>query len=344
MNVLTSLPRRLLALVVGVAALHATTAAAQDIPIDYERLSSLEEPLATEIGDVTFVLTGLLDVSTSVEPKDDNDTDTGFIGNFQTAARTQLPNRWRIGLSYFGQYATDPTAVLEQDDGYTDNAAASVGGAWGTVFGGNVSGVVRGQTRRARGAGNASLALDDALGEPRDWGGGYSGRLGPWVVGATISEGGGLDLGASFQRPIGHRDYRFTTRYTRQTYRPANGAEEFDTSAVGAVGEFVYGSSLFDAGAGYQRFSSNGSAADRWHVSTGVRHKTGMLSLSLEGHYGRIEGDEETSASLGAQYDLARGLSVNAAINYVEAAATLDNAPLVDVDETKVVLSLRYSF
>ncbi len=344
MNVRMGFPRLLLALVLGVATIHATTVAAQDVPINYERLSSLEEPLATEIGDVTFVLTGLLDFPLIAELRDDNETDTGFIGNFQVAARTQWPNRWRVGLSYFGQYATDPTAVLEQNDGYTDNAAASVGGAWGTVFGGNVSGLVREQTRRARGAGNASLALDGVLGTPKDWGGGYTGRFGPWLVGAIVNAGGDVDLGATFQRPLGNRDYRFSTRYTRRTYRPGDRPEKFDTSAVGTVGELTYGSTVFDAGIGYQRLASNGSTADRWYVSAGIRHKAGMLSLSLEGHYGRFEGDEETSAALGVQYDVTRGLSVNAGIHYAEAAATLDGVPLVELDETKAVLSLRYSF
>lgn len=151
MKVRTSPPRLLFAIVLTASFIHAAPALAQDIPLNYERLSSLEEPLATEIGDVTFVLTGLLDTPVTVELQDDNDTDAGFIGNFQVAARTQLPNRLRVGLSYFGQYATDPTAVLKQDGGYTDNAAVSVGGAWGTVFGGNTSDVVREQTRRARG-------------------------------------------------------------------------------------------------------------------------------------------------------------------------------------------------
>ena len=344
MKVRTSPPRLLFAIVLAASFIHAAPTLAQDIPLNYERLSSLEEPLATEIGDVTFVLTGLLDAPVTVELQDDNDTDAGFLGNFQVAARTQLPNRWRVGLSYFGQYATDPTAVLKQDAGYTDNAAVSVGGTWGTVFGGNASGVVREQTRRARGVGNASLALDDVLGEPKDWGGGYTGRFGPWVVGAAVHEGGGLDLAATFQRPIGNRDYRIATRYTRRTYSPAESSKEFDTTAVGAVGEFIYGSTQFGAGIGYQRLSPNGSPADRWYGSAGVRTKTGMLSVSLEGHYGRIEGNEEISAALGVQYDLARGLSVNAGFNYAEADATFDGVPLVQVDEIKSVLSLRYSF
>ena len=345
MKARTDPPRLLFAIVLAVALIHTAAARAQDIPLNYERLSSLEEPLATEIGDVTFVLTGLLDAPVTVELQDGNDTDTGFIGNFEVAARTQLPNRWRAGLSYFGQYATDPTALLERDDGYTDNAAVSVGGAWGTVFGGKAPGVVREQTRRGRGAGNASLALDGVLGEPReDWGGGYTGRFGPWVVGAAVHEGGGLDLGATFQRPIGNRDYRFTAWYAKTAYSPSEGLKKFGTNAAGAVGEFIYGSARFDAGIGYERISSNGSAADRWYLSSGVHAKAGMLSLSLEGHYGRIEGNEEISAALGARYDLARGLSVNAGVNYADADATLDGVPLVQVDGIELVLSLRYSF
>ncbi len=319
-------------------------ATAQDIPLNYERLSSLEEPLAREIGDTTFVLTGLLDGQMTVEPEDDNAVDAGFVGNYQVAARTQLSNRWRVVLSYFGQYATDPTTVFGSGDGYTDNVASSVGGAWGTLLGGNVTGVVREQTRRVRGAGNASLAFDDVLGELDDWGGGYTGRFGPWVIGAIVDEGGKFDFGATFQRPIGTKDYRFTTRYTRRTYNPADGPGEFDSSGVSGVGEFIYGSTSFDAGVGYERFSSDRSVADRWYVSSGVRTKTGVLSLSLEGHYGQIDGNDAISAALGLQYDLARGLSVNVGVNYAEADVTLDGAPFVDIDETKAVLSLRYSF
>ena len=319
-------------------------ASAQDIPLNYERLSSLEEPLAKEIGDTTFVLTGLLDAPLTVDLEDDNAVDAGFIGNYQLAARTQLPNRWRVLLSYFGQYATDPTTVFGSGDGYTDNVASSVGGAWGTVLGGNVSGVVREQTRRLRGAGNASLAFDDLLGDLDDWGGGYTGRFGPWVIGAVVDQGGKFDLGATFQRPLGNKDYRFTTRCTRRTYDAADGSGAFDARGVSGVGEFIYGSTSFDAGVGYQRFTSGRSVADRWYISSGVRTKKGMLSLSIEGHYGRIDGNDEISAALGLQYDVARGISANVGVNYAQAEGTLDGAAFVDVDETKAVLSLRYSF
>ena len=114
--------------------------------------------------------------------------------------------------------------------------------------------------------------------------------------------------------------------------------------AVSSVGEVIYGSTSFDVGVGYEYLSSSGPEPRRWYVSSGIRRKTGVLSLSLEGHYGRIEGEEEVSAALGAQYDLARGASANLGINYANAMVNLGGESLLDTNDTKAVLSLRYSF
>ena len=75
-----------------------------------------------------------------------------------------------------------------------------------------------------------------------------------------------------------------------------------------------------------------------------MRTKAGVLSLSLEGHVGRIEGKDEASVALGGQYDIARGLSANLGVNHAKARVSFDGAPLLDIEETKTVLSLRYSF
>ena len=326
----------------AMAATHPATA--QNISLNYESLSSLEEPIATEIGDVTFLLTGLVDTSLTHDTEDDDPTGADLIGNFQLRALTQLSNRWRVGLTYFGQYATDDVPGSGPDDTYTDNAALSVGGVWGTVLGGDVSGVVREQTRRLRGAGNASLAFDDVLGVLEDRGGGYVGRFGPWVVGTVADGDGNFDLGAMFQRPAGNKDYRLTLRATEGVYTAADGSGLFDTRAGGVVGELIHGSMSFDAGAGYERLSSNGPDADRWYVSSGVRTKTGVVSLSLEGHFGRIEVEDEVSAAFGLQYDVARGLSANLGLNYAKARVMLDGARFVDTRDSMAVLSLRYSF
>lgn len=325
----------------GLAA--AGPATAQSVSLNYESLSSMEEPLAFEIGDVTFVLTGLVDGRWTVDTEGDDNSDTGYIANFQVSAGTQLANRWRIDLSYFGQEASDPTTVFGTGEDYTDNAALSVGSYWGTLLGGNVSGAVREQTRRLRGAGNAALAFDDFLGALEDWSGAYTGRFGPWVVGAVVDEDGDLDLGATFQRPAGTRDWRATLRAAQGVYAPAGG-RRFDTRGFGIVGEVIYGSTTVDAGAGHEHFSSKGPDAERWYVASGIRTKTGALTLSLEGQIGRIEGKDEASAALGAQYDVARGLSANLGLNHAKARVTLDGARFLDIEETKTVLSLRYSF
>ena len=333
----------LLAAIAAAGLAAAGPATAQPVSLNYESLSSMEEPLAFEIGDVTFVLTGLVDARWTVDTEGEDDTDTGYIGNFQVSAGTQLANRWRVNLSYFGQEASDPTTVFGTGDNYTDNAALSVGSYWGTLLGGNVSGAVREQTRRLRGAGNAALAFDDFLGALEDWSGAYTGRFGPWIVGAVVDEDGDLDLGATFQRPAGTRDWRVTLRAAEGVYAPVGG-RRFDTRGFGIVGEVIYGSTTVDAGAGHEHFSSKGPDVERWYAASGIRTKTGALTLSLEGQIGRIEGKDEASAALGAQYDLARGLSANLGVNHAKARVTLDGARFLDIEETKTVLSLRYSF
>ena len=337
--------RRLRAVAAAIAAAVACVdpVSAQDVSLNFERLSSLEEPLAAEFGDMTFVLSGLLDTRMALVAEDDDSGDAGLIGNFQVDALAQLPNRWRLGLVYFGQLETEGTPGSERDDEYTDNAALSIGGVWGTVLAGNVSGVVREQTRRLRGAGNSSLAFDDMLGERGDRGGGYLGRFGPWVIGAVADEDSGFDLGAMFQRPIGNKDYRWTARVAEGVYTAADG-RRFDSRLVAGVGELVYGSTSYDVGAGYERFASRDPDVDRWYVSAGARRKTGMLSLSIEGHYGRIEDDEEISASIGIQLDIARGLSANLGLGVSEARVNAGGGSFLDTDESNLIVSLRYSF
>ena len=321
-----------------------TPVTAQNLSLNYDRLSSLEEPLAIEAGDVTFLLTGLLDTPLSFGLENDGTDDEGFIGNFQASASTQLPNRWRVSLAYFGQYATEPELVVEMDSNYTDNIAFALSGIWGTVLAGNISGVVREQTRRLRGAGNAFLAFDDVFGRLAHWGGGYRGRFGPWVISTVLDEDANIDLGAMFQRPLGNRDYRFTVRYTEGAYTSADSTSRYNTRAVGVVGELVYGSALFDIGAGYEHFSATGPDTGQWYLTSGVRMKLGVLTWSLEGHYGQVDGKDKTAIAAGFQYDLARGLSANLGLNHEDARADIGHVSFIDSKDTKAALSLRYSF
>ena len=74
-------------------------AVANGVSLNYDSLASLEEPLATEIGDVTLSLNGLLDMPLSLDFENDDDFDIGFIGNYQVSAETQLDNRWTVGVA-----------------------------------------------------------------------------------------------------------------------------------------------------------------------------------------------------------------------------------------------------
>ena len=342
------LPRRLALLGLGAAlvvlAAAPPSAAAQEVSLNYENLSSMEEPLATEIGDTTLTLTGLLDASLTHDSGDDTESDAGLIGNAEIGVLTQLRNSWRVRLVYFGQYASAGASGFRSGEAFVDNGAVSVSSAWGTLLGGDVSGIVREQTRRRRGAGNGFLAFDDVLGGLDDPGAGYLGRFGPWVVSAVMDGDSNVEIGTMFQRPRGNRDYRFTLRAADGVYHPADGPEHYDARSVSAVAEMIYGSTVFDAGAGFERLTSIDREPDRWFVSAGVRTKAGVVGLSVGAHFGRIEGQEEIAAALGLQYDVARGLSANLGINHAAADVTVAEATFMHVDETEAVVSVRYSF
>ena len=324
-------------------------AGAQEVFLNYDEMSLLEAPLATEIGDVTLLVRGMAEGGWTYR-RESEDSDESFGARFQAGAQTQLPNRWRVRLRYSGRYATDPQEnpdagfTSRTDEDYEDDVTLTVGSVWGTAAAGNVTELVRDQTRRAGSAGAVSLSFDDVFGSLAAWGGGYLVRLGPWVVSAVVDEKGDFDLGATYQRPIGLRDYRLTARYTQGVFTSADGSRRFDTKAVSGVGELIYGSALFDLSLGHETLSSPGLEVEQWYVSSGVRIKIGVVSVSVEGHYGRVEGEEKTSAALGVQYDIARGLSANFGLNYEDAEVIIGGVNLIASKGTKAVVTLRYAF
>ncbi|OAO02412.1 hypothetical protein [Parasphingorhabdus sp.] len=321
-------------------AIGTTSAQAQEVSLNYDTLSSLEEPLAFELGDITVELTGLIDVPVEFDissSPDAQDVDIGFTSNFQINAETQLANRWTLGVAYFGQYD-------QGTDDYSDNVAAYVGTSWGTLIGGNVDGLVREQTRRARGVGNASLAFDSFYGGLDNWGGGYVGRYGPMQISGAVDENGDFEIGTTFQRPIGRKDYRLSARIAEGTFTSQDGTTLFNTRGGELVGELTYGSSIFDLGIGYERLASSTVDADRWFVSAGARTKINSWSLSAEAHYGEVDGQSEKSAAAGIGYDIARGVSLNLGVNYEDANINIGGVNLNTTDEIKGIFSLRYSF
>ncbi|MGK0374380.1 MAG: hypothetical protein ACJA2E_000849 [Arenicella sp.] len=308
---------------------------ANAVDLNYEALSSLEQPLAAEYADITFTLTGLVDVALDYNS---DDTDSSLLGNFQVAAETQLANSWTIGAAYFAEHSSSA------DDDYSDNAAVYLGGVWGTASVGNVTGLVREQTRRSRGVGNARLNFDDQFGQLADTGVAYVGRFGPAQLLATIDDQDGFEVGGIFQRPIGNKDYRFSLRYRDSKFTPDNQLVEFDSQAFGFVAELTYASSMFDVGLGLEQISNMHLSTDRQYLSFGAAHKIGVLTFSGEAHFGDLEGQRETSYAAGLRYDIARGMSLNLGINHSDAEADLGTITLLDEDQTQGTFSFRYSF
>lgn len=308
------------------------------INLNYETLNFFEAPLAKEIGDTTFLLRGRVDTPLSYSFENDNDLDASVEGNFQISAETQLPNRITIGALYAGR------GIENNGVEYDDQVAAFAGGSWGTVFGGNVSNLVFENTRRKRGVSTLELEGSNTLGKLAKWSGGYQGRYGPMVVSGLIDEDDNYDIGLSVQRPMGNKDYRLSARHNTGQFTAADGFTEIDTSAVSAVGEYVYGSTRYDIGAGYEELENGDDQADRWFTSAGINTKKGPWSFSAEGHYGEIDGKEEKSALIGVRYDIARGLAATAALDYQDRQITIDGVNYINTKDTRGVVALSYGF
>jgi hypothetical protein len=310
---------------------------ASALNLNYDSLSSLEQPLAAQYADITFNLTGLVDASLNYSS---NDNDSSLLGNFQVSAETQLANSWTLGAAYFAEYSS----ADNDNDNYSDNAGVYLGGVWGTVSIGNVTGLVGEQTRRSRGIGNAGLDFDDQLGQLDDTGLAYVGRFGATRLIATIDDDGSYEIGGVFQRPIGNKDYRFSLQYRDSTSSHDDAVIEFDSKGLGVVAELTYASSVFDFGVGLEQISINNFSVDRRYVSFGAAHKVGVLTFSVEAHFGDTDGDDETSYAAGLSYDIARGMSLNAGLNYSDAQVDLNGFTLLDDHRSEGILSVRYSF
>lgn len=313
---------------------------AQAVLLDYADLSSLEEPLAVQMGQATVVVSGVVDGRVRIDLDESvlsEAFDPGLVTNYQVAVETQLGNRWTIGATYSGQYDT-------YSDQYTDNVAGYVRTSWGTLVGGNVGGLVREDTRRRRAPGNAVLAYDDFLGQNARWGGLFRVTNGPFVSSFMVDEDGGVEAGTVYQRPYGRHDIRWSVRGRRGQIRAANGDRRFRTAGVNAVADLTYGSSIYDLGIGYERITGQGLELDRWFLSTGARTKIYGLSLSAEGHVGTIDGSPEYSAAAGLSYALSRGLSANLGFNYREADVERSGITVLQGDEKSTSASIRYSF
>lgn len=312
---------------------------AQSLGLNPDNLSFFEEPLAFELFGATVNYNQLIDIP-AVTAFNTDDTDIQPRTNFQVNIERQLPNALTVGATYFGSYDN------KKDDEYEDRWAVYGSGVWGRLSGGKVNEATREATRRWRGTGNAELAFDNALGTlaEDDLGAAYNLRVSAYTLNIGVDEDGNSDFGITYERPNKYVDIRLTGRLTNAQALSVDGITMFDTTALGLVGQLEYGSYAFDIGLGYEHFDAAIAEGNRLFVSAGVHYKIRRLTLSAEGHIGTIDGDKETSAALGARYDLARGLSVNLGYNYANSEADIDGITIQSIDTSELITSLRYEF
>jgi len=321
---------------------------AQSISLNYENLSSLEEPIAVQYNDITLSLNGLADGYQY--HNEASNGDSTLRGNFQLGAETQLANSWTLGSAYFGEYTNTNSDNSYSDDdsysddSYSDNLAVYLGGVWGSLSIGNVTGLVREQTRRIRGTGNAELNFDDQLGQLEEYGLTYIGRFGPTQLLLTLDKDQHFEIGSTYQRPIGNKDYRFSLSYRDSVYTADNQVDDFESNAFGFITELTYGSTVVNLGIGLERLSNDSINLDRQYLSVGANRKVGRLTFSGELHFGETEGQNEESLAIGIRADIARGLSFNLGINHNQADLAQAGVSILNSDETRGIASLRYSF
>ncbi len=310
---------------------------AEPVSLNYDRLSFFEEPLAVDVGGVTVSHNHLIDVS-AARNFTDKDSEIKLRGAIEVNAETQTRDALTLGASFHGSYG------VGEDRYFDERVGAYVGGVWGTVAAGDVTGLVREGTRRMRGAGNADLPGDGALGGLEETGVAYRGRYSAIIVTGAADREGNLDVGFSYERPARRVDHRVTARYTRGEYRSADGLDHMNTNAVGLVGEVIHGRLLLDLGIGYEHLDGSIVKADRYYVSSGMNYKKGQVTVSAEGHLESIDGHDSYSLAVGSRYDIARGLSVNLGYNYRSSGDRIDGVVLLPEKSSEVILSGRYEY
>ncbi len=303
----------------------------QSVPINYDDFSFFEEPLAVAIGPATLNANLLADQAVEYNLKTEEDTYNSFVaGNFKF--ETELPNSWQVGVQYFSR--------LNRlgDDKYSDNLALFVSDEWGILSLGNVTQSVAENVRRDRGVGNAFLANNNFLGQLDEAGLYYAVKFNSYLFSATADKEGYFETGLNFERPIGINNYILGARFRRGNLSE-NSKFGLDADTYGGtlIGEYIHGSLLYDAQIGYENIDYNLTNTNDGnnHIfgSLGTRYQYGAYNFSLEGGLGRFNNMNRRSVAFGSRFDMARGLSLNAGINYI-----YEN----EDDEIKTIGSIRY--
>ena len=315
-----------------------------DSQLGYDDFSFLEKPLAVEVGAATLSARVTADQSVEYDTISDDDRYNSKV-RADVRMDTQLPNSWQVGVRYVGNF--DRLKDGGENQKYEDDFSVTVSDEIGTLSAGNVTGEVREKTRRMHPTGNADLDNDDFLGNLDESGGFYSVRLNSYTLSVTADKEGRAEGGISYERNLGKHNVFFSGRVRTGDTSEDEDIQNVDDNTIlngegktygaAVVGSFTYGSFLMDSEAGYEvvDVDRGGDKNDHPFASVGMTYKDRRVTLSGQGAVGAYDKKDLRSASLGARYDLVRGMSVNLGVNYTYVDGN---------DKTEAISSIRYSF
>jgi len=286
----------------------------QGLPLNYDGISFVEEPIAVPIGPGTVnINTRLEQVAEYDFSEDEDEYNTGVTVN--TSYEMQLPNDWQVGVQYFSEY--DRLAVNDERDEYQDDLSFFVRDYWGTVAVGNVTGMVHTQARRSLGYGTAVLENDNFIGELDETGAYYSVRSNAYRLLATADQEGRAEAGLLYEQPVGKSVYFGSLRFRKGDTGENYIDEQNDTYGGALVGKYTYASFQANAQLGYETLEEQNDASDdHYFSSVGLIYKYGSYCVSAEGGLGSYDKQDRRAFALGGRVDIARGLSLNMGINY----------------------------
>ncbi|MEL0107988.1 MAG: hypothetical protein VW802_13710 [Rhodospirillaceae bacterium] len=320
------------AAVLGGAMMFASPVAADSLPINYDDLSFVEEPLALDVGVGTLSFSALADQAVTHEFNGNETTTYDTVAKAQFNFETELPNSMTLAMQYVG------TFTRLADDEITETYALSIADSWGTIAVGEVAGLVKERTRRGRGVGNASLANDDFLGGLEAESAFYGVRVNSFQASLAVDRDGQGAIGLSFEQPVSQGSVFTAVRLQKgDTNDGTTSGGKGDSYGGVIVGGYSYGSFSIDGQIGYERIDLEASGNDNNNTfaSVGAKYKYGVYSVSLDLGGGVTDGDTRHAASLGFRADMFRGASFNAGLNHSNAFGSRS---------TKVKGSIRYEF
>ena len=310
------------------------------IGLNYDQLSFVEEPIASHNGDTTVELLGLVDLAGDFS--DDAEESSIVTSALELGLEKQLVNSKTLGARFFADYQSDLY------DAFEANASAYYAGVWGEISVGGVAETINQLTDRNTAVGKSKLAFNGLSGDLPDLGIAYRGRIGPSQYAVGVDQDGKLSLGGVFQRPIEDKDYRFAINLVNGEFASEEDNPEvnflFETTHVNFISELTYGSSIIDFGFGIESFDSDERSFDRNYLTAGLSHKFGRLALSAQFLKGDVDGFDQSAYALGAQYDIARGMAFNVAINQSSSDLDKSDLSIQSVEKTEQMLSLSYRF